>query len=997
MNNDLFIYDTERFKSIALDNVLEQGLFCFTEHCVIALNKQDNTLIAQVQETNNSHTTHQVTLSKDTGTKLNFQCSCDAPKNTACQHAIAALHSYTAYDKRYKNLIDTSAAAAIQSCVEQGNNEVRTKLISGNLGFGTWQATATILGTQGLESYQVHIRSLTKPFNYCTCPDLNLYRLGTCKHIEAVLHYVQSKPDYNNYLGAGIPVSFVYMAWENNKPIMRLHALSSMSDNLSSICAGFFGPNKNFNGNLPEDFFRYTQQVQGRDDLHIGEDALQYAQQSAKNAAYKERAKQINDAILNTHGVIPDIKARLLPYQIDGVAFLATHGRALLADDTGLGKTLQAITAASWLVNHAAINKILIVCPASLTFQWAREIKKFTAYTVQIIQGNAEQRAVQYQSDALFFIINYELAMRDITLITDDFNADLLVVDEPQRSKNWRTRITPKLKLIPSQYVFVLSGIIVENRLDDLYSLLQLVDPTILAPFWRYLLDYQITDETGTVLGYRDLAQLLHRIAPVMLRRQHQTVSTQLLEKTEVRLDIPLDKKQRELHDSGLSTAKQLAQLATRRTLTPGEQHRLLAALQQARMACNAAGLVDNETHGSPKLHELSYLLEDLCLQNNHKTVIFSQWAVMTEMVEALTRQIGLSAVRLHGGMSSDTRTDAINRFKNDDSVQVLISTDAGSVGLNLKSATVLINLDMPWNPAILEQRTACLHRPGQKNTLQVFLMLAEDSYEQQVTKLVKNKRDLFDNVISPETSKEVVGVSKKMLQTLINTLISNTTESNKHQNIKPSHALAASNTQHSDTGQSEPDPQLQQLLTSMQLVFKYRLQSVVGSPEQILVIVNPIHNSDEDTVRQLSKGVVPIAVVDTKTLNSLKGLEACSTLATLPVLYKQSLATTINPLTQMAEAKLHSAETLLAQHCVAGVLDLIASAMLLQAAAIAGQFQAPAIDTVTVWLHNEILPQQLLTPAQADAIIRVVSLLQSPDVPLSLIEQAITDAKLFC
>jgi SNF2 family DNA or RNA helicase len=188
-------------------------------------------------------------------------------------------------------------------------------------------------------------------------------------------------------------------------------------------------------------------------------------------------------------------------------------------------------------------------------------------------------------------------------------------------------------------------------------------------------------------------------------------------------------------------------------------------------MACNAAGLVDKETEGSPKLDELCRLLEDLCLQSNRKAVIFSQWERMTAMVESRAKAMGLGTVRLHGGIPTNKRGELIDRFRDDDAVQLFISTDAGGVGLNLQSATVLINLDMPWNPAVLDQRIARVHRLGQKQNVQIFLFLAENSYEQQVAKLVQGKRNLFDNVISPEASEDVVGVSKRMLESIIEDL----------------------------------------------------------------------------------------------------------------------------------------------------------------------------------------------------------------------------------
>jgi superfamily II DNA or RNA helicase len=983
MTNDLFIYDAERFNSLASHETVQQSLRYVAERKVIALNKQDHALIAQVEDPE-ADETYTVTLTYGNANKLTTECACTA-NDTRCKHALAALYSYNRFVERQQKQIETSKQEALQAFIDKGEHDTRVKLISGHLGFGVWQATSALVSANGNQAYQVHLRSLNKQVNYCTCPDLNRYRLGSCQHIAAVLHYIHSKADYSTLQEAGPPLSFVYLAWENNKPAIRLFPIATLNPDLSAICAEYFSPNKTFMGHLPSDFFRFCERVRERDDFHIGEDALHFAQQCEKQATHAERAECINQEILQSNGVISGIKT-------DGVAFLASRGKALLADDMGLGKTLQAITAAACLNAYGDVNKVLVACPASLKYHWAREIKKFTQYTATIIQGNDEQRVLQYHADTVFIIVSYEVLLRDIELINKELAPDLLILDELQRHKNWRSRIIPKLKRISYSYIFVLSSVALDSHLNTLYSLLHLVDRHILAPAWRYLLDYQLTDEQNTVLGYRNLTALHKRIAPVTLRREYSTVSHELLEKTEVHLDIPLDKKQRELHDAAMLDARQLAQLAARKTLTPGEQHRLMAALQQARMACNAAGLIDKTTQGSPKLHELSYLLEHLCQHNHHKVVVFSQWAVMTEMVEALVQQMGLVCLRLHSGLNSQERSVLINSFKKDQKVQVFIATDAGGVGLNLQSATVLINLDMPWNPAILDQRIGRIYKSGQKNKILIFSMLAEDAYEQHITKLVKSQRELFDNIISPESSDDVVGVSKKMLQTLIDALSTNADTSSIEQP-----AIAQQLIPVAIHGQNADEQRLQQLIETTQNAFKYRLQKILGSLSGILVVVHPINSRDESTAQQLFNNGIPVAVIDKQTLLGLTRLEACSTLTTLPVVFENTIQTQTNPLTQLANAKLNSATLLLAQKATAGVLDLLASAMLLQAAAIAGQFQAPAIDTITVWLHNEILPQQLLTQEQAATIIRVVSLQQSQDVPLNLIAQAMTDAELFC
>ncbi|MGR9107690.1 MAG: SNF2-related protein [Gammaproteobacteria bacterium] len=1000
MEQDLFLYDAERLRSVASDSIVKQGLADFSENRVFFLDVPGERLCAQVEDAENTEPLW-LELSHRDG-RLEVSCDCHSG-DEVCRHAVAALYAYadqTGYAEDTKAL-GSAVDEAIQARVKKGRNEVRVKLLSGNLGFGTWQASSILSSTHRQQSYQVQIRSLNQRMNYCTCPDLATNRLGTCKHIEAVLHYASNQPDYKRLKEAGCPVSFVYLAWESaTRAAIRVHRKSEIEGDLKAILAEFFSPEGVFIGRIPDDYYRLSERVYGRDDFQLGDDVLQYVRQAADDAAQALRGQKIREAILRSNGVLPGIKARLFPYQSEGVAFLASRGRALLADDMGLGKTLQAIAAASWLADNEGVKRVLVICPASLKHQWAREIGKFTAQRVQTIQGGAENRRVQYRSDALFFVINYELVLRDLSVINESLKADLVILDEAQRIKNWRTKLSSTVKLIPSRYVFVLSGTPLENRLEDLYSLLQVVDARVLGPLWRCLLDFHVTDERGKVIGYRNLSELRRRIAPVMLRRNRALVNDQLPDRTEVTLDIPLNAKQQELHDAALMAAGRLAAISKRRPLTPGEQNRMMAALQQARMACDAAGLVDKETKGSPKLDELARLLDELCLQSNRKAVVFSQWALMTEMVESLVRSMGLGCVRLYGGVPSQQRGDLLERFLNDESVQVFISTDAGGTGLNLQSATVLINLDMPWNPAVLDQRIARIHRLGQKHKVQVFILLAEDSYEQRVAGLVKGKRELFDNVISPDASEDVVGVSKEMLKTLIDDLAESALEPGPTEIETPldesvSEEIPAGREKSAES-LADQDRDLGQLIEKIQQRFEFRLERIMASGGGLLVVLDRLEPGDEEAAEELSEADVPVAVIDARALHSLQRLGSASPISAARTVLEQTGAKTPaeNPLLKIAEQKLESAEILCERQSTAGVMDLLVSALLLKVAGLNGQSQVPAPESAAVWLYSEIVPAAILSAEQAGIVVRILSLNQAPLVPDDLIEQSLADVR---
>ncbi|HEC05091.1 MAG TPA: DEAD/DEAH box helicase, partial [Thiothrix sp.] len=432
--------------------------------------------------------------------------------------------SSTSSDSRHQppaeSIIDDAVEDAIELRAKRGRTEVTAEPVDGQPWFGTWKASSTTSNVPFPRSYRVNIRSLQKRSNICNCKDFELNQLGTCKHIEAVLHSVSQREDYHQIKQQPAPVSYVYLSWEvENPPHIQLHRTVEVSADLADLLDDYFDASGSFKGRMPDEFFHFSAQVRDRGDIHLGEDATAFVQRLAIQASQQVRALKIREQIEVSDGHLPGIKTKLYPYQVDGVAFLAANGRALLADDMGLGKTLQAIAAASWLMKNAGVERVLVICPASLKQQWAREIEKFTDYSVQIIEGNPEARHVQYRRGSGFCIINYELTLRDLSVINEVLHPDLLILDEAQRIKNWRTKIASTIKQVSSRYAFVLSGTPLENRLEDLFSLMQVVDAAVLGPLWRYLMDFHLTDGKGKVLGYRNLSELRRRLKPIMLRR----------------------------------------------------------------------------------------------------------------------------------------------------------------------------------------------------------------------------------------------------------------------------------------------------------------------------------------------------------------------------------------------------------------------------------------------------------------------------------------------
>lgn len=1010
MTADPLLLDADQLAQIASDAVVRRGVAYFREHRVIDLTWDDATIRAVVQGSR-PYEPYEVLAQIEDG-ELATSCSCPFDGEPVCKHAVAALLAYGARqpvsDAQAKDAADT----AVEERAARARGEVRVRHVTGDAWFGTWEAWSVDPRAGRGRGYRVDIRSTGERVNHCDCPDFATNRLGTCKHVEAVLQRLKRKGPkrFAELARTGPPVPVVHLAWDvEGAPKIRL------AGPRPSGLDAHFGPDGLLRGGLPQAWYAARDAVLAVGV--VGPDVEEHAARVGEEAAARVRAEEIRAEIRRAGSHLPGVQARLYPYQVEGVAFLASTRRALLADDMGLGKTLQAISACAWLISRGEVRRCVVVCPASLKHQWQREIRKFTGLEAVVVAGGPAQRAALYRQGAAFTIVNYELLMRDVDVVQRLLAPDVLVLDEAQRIKNWRTRIAASVKSLRTAHAFVLSGTPLENRLEDLYSLLQVVDPRVLGPLWRYLLDFHVTDPRGKVLGYRNLGELRRRLAPVMLRRDRSLVRDQLPDRIETRRDLALDPRQRALHDEAMDLAGRLAVVAQRRPLTPEEEERLMRLLQRARMACDAAGLVDKETRGSPKLEELGRILEELCVEGGRKVVVFSQWERMTAMAEDVAHELGLGTVRLHGGVPSGQRGGLVDRFLEDPAVQVFLSTDAGGVGLNLQAATALVNLDVPWNPAVLDQRVARVHRLGQKEPVQVVHLVAEGAYEARVAELVGGKRVLFDNVVRDDASEEVVGVSRRGIEAALQSLeelrpvdvsggagemseapvaaeVAAPAPSALDAPAMDAPAMEAPSVEAGPiepTGPSEADLRVRVAIAAIDAAFGDRVERILAAGGGLVVVLRTLRPGDSERADALGEGM-PVAAVDAATAAALARMSGTA-LAGGTVLREAPPAS--KPI-DLAARKVDAADALLEVGQVEEALPLVASALLLAAARVA---DAPPVtaDQAPVWLYGTAVPKGWLTLDDAALVLRACAMSAMSGVPPELARALVTDARAFC
>ena len=615
-------------------------------------------------------------------------------------------------------------------------------------------------------NYRVAIRGLQAGENFCSCPDFATNDLGTCKHIEFVLARLEGKRGGKRALARGFhpPYSEIYLQYGGERRV-RFRAGTACPQSLARHAARLFDGSPA--GALSAtrfsklDAFLEDARNSGH-ELRCYEDALAYVAQ-VRDAAERRR---IIDAAYpegpRSPGLATLVKTELYPYQAEGVVFAARAGRCLIGDEMGLGKTIQAIAAAELFARHFGTERLLIVCPTSLKHQWQKEIARFTDRQAQVIGGLRAARAAQYAENRYCKIVNYDVLGRDLDLI-HAWSPDVVIVDEAQRIKNWNTVAARALKRIDSPYAIVLTGTPLENRLEELVSIVQFVDRHRLGPTWRLRHTHQSTDEAGRVIGYKDLDQLGKTLAPILLRRRKAEVARQLPPRVDNTIFVSMTDEQRVHHDENKDIVASIVR-RWRRTgyLSDTDQRRLTCCLQNMRMVCNSTYLLDRKTDDGAKPDELMTVLEDLFEHPNAKAVVFSQWLATHELISRRLQRKRWDYALFHGGIPGSRRGELVERFHNDPKCRVFLSTDAGGVGLNLQhAAATVVNMDMPWNPAVLEQRIGRVHRLGQSRSVQVINFVAENTIEERMLSLLAFKQSLFAGVLDGGASEVFLGGSR--------------------------------------------------------------------------------------------------------------------------------------------------------------------------------------------------------------------------------------------
>ena len=628
--------------------------------------------------------------------------------------------------------------------------------------------------------YKVVYRGANSEWNYCSCMDFKTSRLGTCKHIEAVKKWFGGKRGVHVHRELP-PYTSVYLSYRDERCV-KIRIGSDNKEAYEQLAKDYFDENHALKKSAYARIGSFLKQArQISDTFRCYKDAIDFIIDIREKAKRMKIVKTYDDEKLNNL-----LKVNLYPYQKEGIRFAAKAGKAIIADEMGLGKTIQAIGTAELLRKEGLIGSVLILCPTSLKYQWRSEIKKFTDAEVFVIEGSHLKRKEAYNRPEPYKIISYNSAANDIKIL-GSLQTDMLIMDEVQRLKNWNTQISRAARKIESDYSVILSGTPLENKLDELYSIVEFVDNFRLAPYYLFKDKHIITDETGKVLGYKNLNDIGKKLGDILIRRRKKDVKLQMPERSDKNLFIPMTNEQMEMHQEWQNQVRLLV-LKWRRMhfLSDKDRKRLLLFLSQMRMVCDSSYILDQKTRYDTKVDECVNIINDIISEEGEKVVVFSQWERMTRLIakELEKKEIGFEY--LHGGVPSEKRKNLVDNFMNEPSSRVFLSTDAGSTGLNLQSAATIINIDLPWNPAVLEQRIGRIYRLGQQNNIQVINLVTPDSIEQEMLGKLRFKTSMFEGVLDDGEDSVFITDDKfsKMMET-VSGMVEEDEETEKGKKVK--------------------------------------------------------------------------------------------------------------------------------------------------------------------------------------------------------------------
>ncbi len=470
-----------------------------------------------------------------------------------------------------------------------------------------------------------------------------------------------------------------------------------------------------------------------------------------RDERFRKLISNIRDVDIDAYEPPKQLGKIMRDYQKEGFRWLsvlyANGFGALLADEMGLGKTLQVL---SFLYANRKKGKALVVCPASLVYNWYSEIKKFTPdLPARMIVGPAEVREelIRSSSKNEILITSYNLLKRDLEYY-DGMHFAFQIIDEAQYIKNAATLSSRSVKDIQSDFKIALTGTPIENRLSELWSIFDFIMPGFFYSYNQFRANYEVPIIRDQDQYYEVMLQKM--ISPFVLRRLKKNVLKDLPDKLEEVYYASAEEAQRELYDARVQMLKHQLSITTDEQFK-ANKIQILAELTKLRQICCDPSLLYADYEGGSAKEDMCIDLIVNAVEAGHKVLLFSQFTSMLDLLCKRLQEEHIDFYLLTGGTPKQERARMVESFQSDAVPVFCISLKAGGTGLNLTAADIVIHYDPWWNTAVQNQASDRAHRIGQKNVVTVYRLILKDTIEDRILRLQEDKADLAGRLLDGE------------------------------------------------------------------------------------------------------------------------------------------------------------------------------------------------------------------------------------------------------
>lgn len=491
-----------------------------------------------------------------------------------------------------------------------------------------------------------------------------------------------------------------------------------------------------------------------------------------RSSSYKAFLRSMKNVEDSDYEVPAGLNAELRPYQKFGFRWLMTLGAmgfgGILADDMGLGKTVQAIAylvAVKENYEGDAPRRSLIICPASLVYNWESEIHRFApGLTVETVVGGAGSRKEKIRKSRVDILLtSYDLLKRDVEAYQEAL-FDTVFIDEAQNIKNHGTQTAKAVKALGCARRFALTGTPIENSLSELWSIFDFLMPGFLGGYKHFKEKYEqpVAARQDEVAAER----LRRMIRPFILRRLKKEVLKELPDKLEEVVYSRMETAQREIYEARVQKLLDSLSKQSQEEYRVGKLQ-ILAELTHLRQLCCDPSLVyENYDGGAAKVDTCVELVNN-AVEAGNKVLLFSQFTSMLDIIRRRLDEAGIGYYILTGSTSKEKRNELVKSFNGDGPPVFLISLKAGGTGLNLTAASIVIHFDPWWNQAAQNQATDRAHRIGQQQVVTVYKLIMKDTLEEKILEMQERKAGLSEEIMADGSISEVIGAKEEFMEIL--------------------------------------------------------------------------------------------------------------------------------------------------------------------------------------------------------------------------------------